>query len=125
IASSSFRRCPTAVTPSSFRVSCVRLGRTVSSISFSRNAASYFPRPRLRSQTTMSMTGAPQSWVAHIIRRGSEGVQGGFGVLRVFANAALFGRTAVISQLEARAKDNHLVVQTIDFFLAEPILSNL
>ena len=47
---------PDAVTPSSFRVSCVRLGRTVSSISFSRNAASYFPRPRLRSQTTMSMT---------------------------------------------------------------------
>ena len=42
-------------TPSSFRSSCVRLGRTVSSISFSRNAASYFPRPRLRSQTTMSM----------------------------------------------------------------------
>ena len=55
MASSSFTRCPTAVTPSSFRVSCVRLGRTVSSISFSRNAASYFPRPRLRSQTTMSM----------------------------------------------------------------------
>ena len=56
-------RCPTAVTPSSFRFSCVRLGRTVSSISFSRNAASYFPRPRLRSQTTMSMT-APQLGVA-------------------------------------------------------------
>ena len=37
------------------QVSCVRLGRTVSSISFSRKAASYFPRPRLRSQTTMSM----------------------------------------------------------------------
>src|SRR4029077_16554705 len=30
IASSSLSRCPTAVTPSSFRVSCVRLGRTVS-----------------------------------------------------------------------------------------------
>jgi len=28
---------------------------TVSSISFSRNAASYFPRPRLRSQATMSI----------------------------------------------------------------------
>ena len=41
----------------------VRLGRTVSSISFSRNAASYFPRPRLRSQTTMSMTGPHnQGW---------------------------------------------------------------
>jgi hypothetical protein len=31
-------RCPTETTPSSFSVSCVRLGRTVSSISFSRNA---------------------------------------------------------------------------------------
>jgi hypothetical protein len=29
----------------------------VSSMSFSRNASSYFPRPRLRSQTTTSMTG--------------------------------------------------------------------
>jgi hypothetical protein len=28
------------------------------------------------------MTGAPQSWVAHIICRGSEGVQGGVGVTR-------------------------------------------
>ena len=67
IASSSFSRCPTAVTPSSLSVSCVRLGRTVSSISFSRNAASYFPRPRLRSQTTMSMTGPHNQGVAHII----------------------------------------------------------
>ena len=58
-------RCPTAATPSSFRVSCVRLGRTVSSISFSRNAASYFPRPRLRSQTTMSMTAPTISGCAH------------------------------------------------------------
>jgi hypothetical protein len=37
----------------------------------------------------------------------------------------LFGRTAALSHLEARAKDNHLVIQPIDFFLAEPILSNL
>jgi hypothetical protein len=29
------------------------------------------------------------------------------------------------SHLEARAKDNHLVIQPIDFFLVEPILSNL
>src|SRR6516165_8523383 len=56
MASSSFTRCPIEATPSSFRVSCVRPGRTVSSMSFSRNAASYFPRPRLRSQTTTSMT---------------------------------------------------------------------
>ena len=84
MASRSLRRCPTAVTPSSFSVSCVRLGRTVWSISFSRNAASYFPRPRLRSQTTMSMTGAPQSWVVPIIFRSIEGVQGrlDYGCLR-------------------------------------------
>src|SRR5580704_11120107 len=60
IASRSLRRCPNAATPSSFRSSAVRPGRTVSSISFSRNAASYFPRPRPRSQTTMSMR-APQT----------------------------------------------------------------
>ena len=64
-----------------FQVLGVRLGRTVSSISFSRNAASYFPRPRLRSQTTMSI-GRPQSGVAHIICRGSEGVQGGVWVFQ-------------------------------------------
>ena len=39
MASSSFTRCPSAVTPSCFRCSSVKLGRTVSSISFSRNAA--------------------------------------------------------------------------------------
>ena len=50
MASSSFTRCPIEATPSSFRVSCVRPGRTVSSISFSRNAASYLSRPRPRSQ---------------------------------------------------------------------------
>jgi hypothetical protein len=36
IASSSLRRCPSAVTPSSFRSSAVKPGRTDSSISFSR-----------------------------------------------------------------------------------------
>ena len=48
IASRSLRRCPTAVTPSSLRVSCVRLRRTASSISFSRNAARYFSRNEKR-----------------------------------------------------------------------------
>jgi hypothetical protein len=55
IASSNLRRCPTMPAPKSFGSSAVKLGRTVSSISFSRKAASYFPRPRLRSQTTTSM----------------------------------------------------------------------
>ena len=41
----------------------MRFGRTVSSISFSRNAASYFPRPRLRSQTTMSIACAHNQWL--------------------------------------------------------------
>ena len=40
---------------------------TVSSISFSRNAASYFPRPRLRSQTTMSIGAPHNQGVARII----------------------------------------------------------
>ena len=65
MASSSFTRCPSDATPSSFRFSCVRLGRTVSSMSFSRNAASYFPRPRLRSQTTMSIAAPTISGGAH------------------------------------------------------------
>ena len=53
----------------------VRLGRTVSSISFSRNAASYFPRPRLRSQTTMSMTAPTIGGGAHHLlgKRGCPG----------------------------------------------------
>src|ERR1700730_6007195 len=38
MASSSRRRCPTKVMPRSFKSSAVRLGRTLSSISFSRNA---------------------------------------------------------------------------------------
>ena len=80
IASSSLRRCPTAETPRSFRSSAVRLGRTVSSISFSRNAASYFPRPRLRSQTTMSMTGPRFLLAAYHPARGTERVYSGVGV---------------------------------------------
>jgi hypothetical protein len=39
-------------------------GRTVSSISFSRKTASYFPRPRLRSQTNVH-DGAPIRVAAH------------------------------------------------------------
>ena len=41
---------------SSFESSAVKFGRTLSSTSFWRNAASYFATPRLRSQTTTSMT---------------------------------------------------------------------
>src|SRR5262249_44229284 len=59
MASRSLRRCPNDVTPSSFRSSAVRVSRTVSSMSFSRGIASYFPRPRLRSQTTTSMMARP------------------------------------------------------------------
>src|ERR1700731_3292776 len=72
IASSSLRRCPSAVTPSSLRSSAVRFGRTVSSISFSRNAASYCPRPRLRSQTTTSMMAPELRLAAYHRRSGPE-----------------------------------------------------
>ena len=87
-----------AATPSSFRSSSVRLGRTVSSISFSRNAASYFPRPRLRSQTTTSMmapelrlgayhrrSGPERSWAAS----GSESARGSQRLLQVAQGAGL------------------------------------
>jgi hypothetical protein len=40
-------------------------GRTVSSMSFSRKTASYFPRPRLRSQTATSMGGPKLRVAAH------------------------------------------------------------
>src|SRR5271170_4199316 len=40
MAASSLRRCPTMPTPRSFKSSAVRFGRTVASISLSRNAAS-------------------------------------------------------------------------------------
>ena len=55
IASNSARRCPTMLTPISFRSSAVKFGRTFSLISFSRNAPSYLSRPRVRSHPPMSM----------------------------------------------------------------------
>src|SRR5271166_2356386 len=45
-------------TPRSFRSSAVSFGRTLPSIAFSRKAASYWPRPRLRSQSPTSMVAA-------------------------------------------------------------------
>ena len=48
-------RWPTEATPRSFRSSTVSLGSTASSMSLSRNAASYCPRPRLRSQSPTSI----------------------------------------------------------------------
>src|SRR5262249_26892731 len=55
MASRSLRRWPTAPTPMSFRSSAVKRGRTVSSISLSRNAVAYRSRPRLRSHSVGSM----------------------------------------------------------------------
>ena len=49
IAVSILRRCPTTVTPRSFRSSAVSVGRMSPSISLSRKAASYCSRPRPRS----------------------------------------------------------------------------
>jgi hypothetical protein len=89
IASRILRRCPTIPTPKSFRSPAVRFGRTVSSISLSRNAASYLSRLRLRSQTTMSMMasdlrlgayhrqGDPERSQGDVrLRRGREGARG-------------------------------------------------
>jgi hypothetical protein len=55
IASSRRRRCPTKVTPRSFRSSAVRLGNTLSSISFARNAGSYCSSLSFRSQSATSI----------------------------------------------------------------------
>jgi hypothetical protein len=56
IAFRSLSRAPSGK-PSSRRWSSVRLCRTASSISLSRSTASYFSRPRLRSQPPRSMKG--------------------------------------------------------------------
>ena len=55
IADRILRRWPTAATPRSFRSSTVSFGSIAPSISLSRNAASYCPRPRLRSQSPTSI----------------------------------------------------------------------
>ena len=55
IASSSRLRCPTLAIPSSFKSSPVRRGRISPSTELSRNAASYSPRPKSRSQAPTSM----------------------------------------------------------------------
>ena len=60
-AASSLRRCPTAATPISFRSSAVRSGSTEVSTRLSRNAASYWPRPRPCSQAPTSVTGRPSA----------------------------------------------------------------
>ena len=69
-------------------------GRTVSSISFSRNAASYFPRPRLRSQTTMSMMRPRLLLAPYHPANGTERAYSGVGVGKRAAGAA--GAQAVV-----------------------------
>ena len=54
MASSSLRLWPMTVTPMSLRSSAVSLGRTAASISLSRNACSYCPKPSPRSQAPTS-----------------------------------------------------------------------
>jgi hypothetical protein len=59
MASSSFTRCPNDATPSSFQV-LVRQAREYCLVYvILAEDPSYFPRPRLRSQTTTSMMMAP------------------------------------------------------------------
>jgi hypothetical protein len=61
-------------------------------MSFSRNAASYFPRPRLRSQTTMSMTAPTQG--CYTSSCGLGRVSRRTGALK-----ALVGRNALVASL--------------------------
>ena len=63
--------CPTITTPRSFKSSAAKRGRTFSLIAFSRNAASYCSRPRLRSQPPRSMI-APELNRAHMIIQGKR-----------------------------------------------------
>ena len=75
IADKIVRRCPIKTTPSCVRSSTVSFGRTLASISFSRKAASYWPNPRLRSQSPTSIVARPGSSMRIMNRRG-HGVQG-------------------------------------------------
>ena len=59
IASSNRRRWPIGTTPISLRSSDVRLGSTLSSISFTRNAGSYCSSPRAWSHAAMSTLASP------------------------------------------------------------------
>jgi hypothetical protein len=74
---------PSHAMPSSFRFSCVRLGATVSSMSFSRNAASYLPEAQAPQPDHNVHEGAPSCVLERTIvraalervrkaRRGSE-----------------------------------------------------
>jgi hypothetical protein len=64
MASMSRRRWPTKLTPRSFRSSTVRLGNTLSSISFARNAGSYCCSPRPWSHAAMSTALLPAAVAA-------------------------------------------------------------
>jgi len=55
MASSNRRRCPTKVTPRSFKSSAVRIGRTLASIALSRNAGAYCSSPSLRNHSVISV----------------------------------------------------------------------
>src|SRR5262252_1431903 len=59
IAASNLRRCPTRLTPRSFRSSAVSSGNTAASIALSRNASSYCSNPRSRSHAAMSTLALP------------------------------------------------------------------
>ena len=90
MASSRMRRCPRAAIPSSFRSSAVRLGRDLSSILLSRNAASYSSIPRLRSQSPRSMTAPPRSTSSPHHRPGKTRCPGGApSVLRMCCSTVL------------------------------------
>ena len=64
MASSNLRRWPSEATPSSFRSSAVRFGRTVSSMSLSRKTASYSSKAKAPQPNSDFHEAAPQSRVA-------------------------------------------------------------
>src|SRR5262249_32584214 len=78
-------RCPNG-TPTFSRSGWVSSDRTSASISFSRNTASYFSRPRLRSQLATSMTALRLSLEAH--HRPGKGPCPGHGRRRRARNSA-------------------------------------
>src|SRR6516164_5614072 len=94
IASRNTRRSPTVETPNSFRSSAVRRGRTFSVIELLRKVASYFSRPRLRSQLATSMTSRPAQ--AHFKAT----------LTTLQQRWSLFGSTTYSSRLERRCSSS-------------------
>src|SRR5262249_2518161 len=90
-------------------------------MSFSRNAASYLPRPRLRSQTTMSMMSSRSAWEHIMAVEARRGPRDSVGVRRVAcklvrqtSKTAERFRKIILEQFVRMYRDNDVLAQVLD-----------